>query len=90
MMSALTTHHLNNKTTRKASNHPINHSTYINQDTSQLGFSISPLMSALTKDDLKAKEKLIQVPKSQVKPNTKPLEMSRDKCMFQQKTLGTK
>ena len=61
--SASTTHHINNarkKTqhnTHKASNHPVNRSSYINQGTSQLGFTISPLMSALPKDDLKAKGK---------------------------------
>ena len=43
--------------THKASNHPVNRSSYINQGTYQLGFSISPLMSALPKDDLKATRK---------------------------------
>jgi hypothetical protein len=78
------------RTQHKASNLSVNHSSYINQGTSQLGFSISTLMNALTKDDLKAKEKPIQVPKSQVKANTGALEMRREKCMFQPKTLINK
>jgi hypothetical protein len=61
-----------------------------NQSTSQLGFSISPLMSTLTKYGLKANGKPIQVLKSQVKENTRQLETSKDKSMLQPKTLGTK
>jgi hypothetical protein len=77
--------------THKASNHLVDRSSYIHKGTYQLGFSISPLMSALSKDDFEGKRnEPIQVPKSQEKANTRQLEMIREKCMLQPKTLGTK
>jgi hypothetical protein len=61
--------------TQKASNHPVNRSSYIHQGTYQLGFSISPLMSALPKDDLKAKGmnpfKCLKAKKKQTRGNLK-------------------
>jgi hypothetical protein len=48
-------------------------------------------MSALPKDDLKAKGmNPFKCLKAKKKANTRHLEMSREKCMLQPKTLGTK